>query len=123
MTPTIAYGGTTIDLGLPGPSGNSRELDQRVLARRTLDGNLRPTVLSHSYRYRLTFGWIDRAVYDSLVTLWRSAVEAGAYPTFTFTDAWPSANGVLVGLDIGALEREFGDRGSFSLMLTEVAPR
>ncbi len=125
ITPTISYGGTTIDLGYPDRSGNRRELDERAIVRRTLDGNLRTTILSLSYRYQLSFTATLRSTYDALVALWRTASAAGAYPTFTFTDVWPLASGVAVGLDIGPLEWDIPgeDAGSFKLTLTEVAPR
>jgi len=100
--------------GLPGPSGNSRELDQRVLADAHPRGHLRTMVLSLSFRYRLTFGWIDRAVYDSLVTLWRSAVEDGATRPSRSRTPGRAPTGPGRARHRG-LERQFEDRGSFSL--------
>ena len=81
ITPTISYGGTTIDLGYPDRDGNRRELDERAIVRRTLEGNLRTTILSLSYRYQLSFSGTLRSTYDALVALWRAASAAGAYPT------------------------------------------
>jgi hypothetical protein len=123
MTPTVSWGGTTVDLGFVAETGTSRELDTRTIVRRTLDGNLRTTILSMSYKYSLSFNFVLRSTYDALVALWRAASAAGQYPTFTFTDAWPSANGVPVGLVIGPLDWTFEDVGSYKLTLTETAPR
>lgn len=125
ITPTLSYAGTTVDLGYPERDGNRRELDERAIVRRTLDGNLRTTILSLSYRYQLRFSGTLRSTYDAIVALWRNACAAGAYPTFTFTDVWPQASSVAVGLDIGPLEWDIPgeDAGSFKLTLTEVAPR
>jgi hypothetical protein len=122
-TPTISWGGTTIDLGYPNQTGNSRDLDERTIVRRTLDGQLRTTILSLAYRYQLTFAWCLRSDYDALVALWRAAAAAGEYPLFDFAAVWPTADGVAVGLDIGPLEWILEDTGSFKLTLTEVAPR
>jgi hypothetical protein len=122
-TPTIAYGGTTIDLGFVAETGNSREIDSRTIVRRTLDGNLRTTILSMSYKYDLSFNYTLRATYDALVALWRAASAAGAYPLFTFTDAWTTASSVPVGLVIGPLVWTFEDVGSYTLTLTEAPPR
>jgi hypothetical protein len=123
--PTISYGGTTLDLGLVAATGNRREIDERVIVRRTLDGHLRTSILSHAYRYVLAFPDFHTADYDALVTLWRTATAAGAFPSFDFHDVWPSANGVTVGLDIGPLDwtAPADDSGSFTLTLTETEPR
>ena len=122
-TPTISWGATTVDLGFIAEGGGSRDPDNRTIARRTLDGNLRTTILSVSYRYSLTFNWTLRATYDALVALWRAASAAGTYPLFT-CDSWPlTADGVPVGLEIGRLELLFDDVGSYTVVLTEVAPR
>lgn len=120
-TPTVSFGMTTIDLGYVGPAA-TRTIDERVIVRRTLDGNLRTTVLSSSWRYQLPFSWTLRGTYDALVTLWRAARTAGAYPTFSFVDVWPSADAVAVGLEIGPLTWILEDCGSYTLTLTEVAP-
>lgn len=124
-TPTITHGTTTVNLGYPDMAGARRELDERRIVRRTFDGTLRTTVISLAYRYELTFRGTLRSTYDALVALWRTASAAGAYPTFTFTDVWPTADAVAVGLDIGPLEWDIPgtDAGSFRLTLTEVAPR
>lgn len=123
MTPTISWGGTTVDLGFVAETGNSRDPDARMIARRTLDGHLRTTIMSLSWKYTLTFNYTLRATYDALVALWREASAVDDYPLFTFTDAWSTANGVQVGLDIGQLDWILEDVGSYKLTLTEVAPR
>ena len=122
-TPTISYDGTTVDLGFVAEGGNSRDPDARIIARRTLAGNLRTTEMSFSWKYQLTFNWTLRATYDALVALWRAASAANAYPTFTYVDAWSTANGISVGLEIGRLELIVDDVGAYQLTLTEVAPR
>ncbi|HSW41802.1 MAG TPA: hypothetical protein VLM76_04775 [Patescibacteria group bacterium] len=125
ITPTLSHGATTVDLGHPVGAGNRRELDQRAIVRRTVNGTLRTSILWTSYRYELAFSGTLRSTYDALVALWRAAVAAGAYPTFTFSAVWPTADGVAVGLEIGPLEWDIPgvDAGSFKLTLTEVAPR
>lgn len=125
ITPTLHHAGTTIELGHPAGNSNRRELDERTITRRTLDGHLRTTILSVSYRYQLHFSGTLRSTYDALVALWRAAAAAGAYPAFSFTDLWPTADGVAVDLAIGPFEWDIPglDAGSFRLTLTEVAPR
>ena len=121
--PSLTFGATTVDLGFPTDSGNSRIPDETVIRRRTLAGTLRTTVISFAWRYQLTFGWTLIATYDAVVALWRAAEAAGGYPTFTWTDAWPTAAAVPVGLEIGALDLLNADMGSYRLTLTEVSPR
>ncbi len=114
MTPTIAYAGTTIDLASPGRPGTAASSISGSSPTHTREGNLRTMVLSLSFRYRLTFGWIDRAVYDSLVTLWRSAVEDGATRPSRSRTPGRAPTGPGRARHRG-LERQFEDRGSFSL--------
>jgi hypothetical protein len=127
--PTLVYGGTTVTLPIPSQAGtNDRTYDERRQDRRTLGGNLRVNVLSHGYVYHLAFTHELVSVYDAIVSLWETALAAGAYPTFTWNGdgsnkPW-GALGVTVAVRISpmATKHQFA-RTDWTLELVEVVPR
>ncbi|HSW42805.1 MAG TPA: hypothetical protein VLM76_09880 [Patescibacteria group bacterium] len=127
VLPTLTLGATVLTLPYPSrSSAPSRELDTRMVQRRTIGGRLRTTVLSHGFVYRLTFTSADSAAYDAIGNLWLAAVATGAYPLFTWPDMFPTAVGVRVSVALSpAVAAPPGDEPivNFTLTLEEADPR
>ena len=126
--PTLVYGGTTVTL----PHPSAAPMPQREYAtqsgnRRTVAGHLRTWVAPYWYVYTLSFIHCDRATYDSVVSLVRTAAAANAYPTFTWAaGAWPSAtSGIATSVEVSPTKPSGPDLTyvDFSLTLTESTGR
>jgi len=125
--PTLTLGATVLTLPYPSrAAAPSRELDVRMVQRRTIGGRLRTTILSHGYTYTLSFSSADGSAYEAIRDLWLAAIAAGAYPTFDYPDMFPTAVGVAVAVSLSAaVAAPPGDQSivNFTLTLQEASPR
>ena len=125
--PTLTLGTMVVTLPYPSrSSAPSRELDVRMVQRRTIGGRLRTTVLSHGYTYKLSFPSADGSAYEAIRDLWLTAVAAGEYPIFAWPDMLPTADGVRVSVALSpAVAAPPGDEPivNFTLTLEEADPR
>lgn len=125
--PTLTLDATIVTL--PHPSNRNapaRDLDERMVQRRTIGGKLRTTLLSYGYTYTLTFNAVSTSVYNALVDLWVTSVDAGRYPLFDYSDAWATANGVSVAIHLSVAAKAGSyapDLVNFTLTLEEANPR
>ncbi len=126
--PTLTLGTTVLALDhVDADATTERTYDERSVSRRTIGGRLRTTILSWGHIYRIGFRYASRDAYDAIVALWQAAVDAGAYPTFTWAGGpWASAeSGVTVAVEISAMRSPYPDLAAcdFDLTLTEDTPR
>lgn len=125
--PTLTLGATV--LTLPHPSNvltPARDIDKRVVQRRTLAGLLRTTILHYGYVYELAFAAVPTFTYTSLVDLWLASITAGTYPLFDYRDAWSTAAGVSVAVRLSTATKAGAfdpDLVSFTLTLEEASSR
>lgn len=93
--PTLVYSGSTVTLPYPSATAAPTRLYGELGGtRRTVGGALRRWVGAYWYEYKVTFEYCDRATYDAVVSLVRTAAAANAFPTFTWADGpWTSATG------------------------------
>ena len=122
----ITASAVTVDLGYP--ESADRAYEERSIARRTIGGRLRTTVLSTTYTYSLRFTFVSRATYDALTAAWSACTLTGTYPTLRWTDgpwAEPAAGEVSVGLTAGPFQSPYPDLGygDFALVASEELPR
>ncbi len=123
--PTLVYSGTTITLPYPAMGGATRTLIEGRTQKRTLAGTLRTGVAYWVYAYEMSFAAVAASLWTDIVSLWDTAVAAGAYPTLTATDMWASANGVQVALTIDPVQPvdPAATKVNFSIRAEEVTPR
>lgn len=125
--PTLTLGATILTLPYPSrSSAPSRELDVRMVQRRTIGGRLRTVVLSHGYAYKLAFTSADSSAYEAIRNLWLAALAAGEYPIFDWPDMLPTAVGTRVSVQLSpAVAAPPGDEPiiDFTLTLEEADPR
>lgn len=125
--PTLTLDATTVTLPHPANTpAPARNLDERAVQRRTIGGRLRTTLLSYGYTYTLAFNAVPTSVYSALADLWVASVGAGRYPSFDYSDAWATANGVdvAVHLSVAAKSGSYApDLVNFTLTLEEANPR
>lgn len=125
--PTLTLGSTTITLPHPSSSqAPARDLDVRMVQRRTIGGRLRTTVMSWGHAYSLEFRFVSLATYDAIRDFWLAAVVAGKYPTLDYMGLFASAANVAVSIKLSPATAALTADPSlvnFSLELEEVNPR
>lgn len=121
MSATLTLGDTILTFQPEQPS--VEELKSEI-HRETLGGQRRVSRLWRKYLYRMTLEPLTVAAYNSFRDLWTSALSTGNFPTFSFAEWWPDANGVSVAMELGPHETPYGGPvGKTTLVLTEVNPR
>ncbi len=121
--PTLSLPGRTLTLPSPeADAKNTRTRDERSISRRTIGGVLRRTVLSYAWVYVLGWRYATQADYDAIADLWRAAVAAGTFPTFSW-DQYSTAAAVTVAVDLSEMQYAAPGLVAFEVTLTEVNPR
>lgn len=117
--PTLFYTPTTVTL--PYPQGATEDPGLTRIANVTLGGATR---VQRLYRKRVwTLGYVncDRTIYDAATAVVNAANAANTFPTFSFTEVFAAANGVLVDVAITAFVpfRPIPTIGDFHLTITQ----
>jgi hypothetical protein len=123
--PSLTYLTTTIDLPMVGENGAKRSPVMGEITRTTAAGYERVQRFFRKKAFELTFPMLLRSLYDSIEALVTAATDAGAFPTFSYTDLWPDADDVSVRVELGTDDWTIADEDycSCSLRLVETNPR